>query len=211
MAKTIKNTTIFQIIYLVLLATFLTACNQKNQESSPSSAPSVPSVVESLTPLSQNPQAPQNSQDELSTTFRTLKTVRGQSIYVPAYSHIYASNGERSFLAITLSIRNTSITDSIAITSVRYYNSNGKLVKEYTKKKLLLSPLATAEFFIQENDSSGGSGANFIVEWTSDKNVTEPVVEAVMIATRLQQGISFTSPGRVIEELISKPSTSTSK
>jgi len=52
---------------------------------------------------------------------------------------------------------------------------------------------------VKEQDTSGGSGANFIVKWTAQQGVTKPVVEAVMI-TAFHQGISLISPGRVIEE-----------
>jgi len=51
--------------------------------------------------------------------------------------------------------------------------------------------MATAEFFVKEQDTSGGSGANFIVKWTAQQGVTKPVVEAVMISTAFHQGISF--------------------
>ena len=53
---------------------------------------------------------------------------------------------------------------------------------------------------IAERDKAGGSGANFIVEWTATQPVTVPIIEAVMIGTQTQQGISFTSRGQVIAE-----------
>jgi Protein of unknown function (DUF3124) len=136
-------------------------------------------------------------------TSKQIAISRGQVIFVPAYSHVYYGNQQEQFpLAVTLSIRNTSLTDPIVIRSIRYYNSSGKLAKEYTSGNLQLAPLATTEFFIQQQDSSGGSGANFIVEWVTDKQgVTEPIIEAVMISTSFQQGVSFTTSGRVIQEL----------
>ena len=48
------------------------------------------------------------------------------------------------------------------------------------------------EFFV------GGNGANFMVEWKSDKFVNPPVVESIMIGTKSTQGVSFTSRGRVL-------------
>jgi hypothetical protein len=89
---------------------------------------------------------------------------QGQIIYIPVYSHAYHGNGQKYLLAITLSIQNTSLSHPIVIRSVRYYNSGGKLVKEYTQGNLKLAPLASTEFFIPEQDETGGSGANFIVE-----------------------------------------------
>ena len=58
--------------------------------------------------------------------------------------------------------------------------------------------MESLRYVIPESDKSGGSGANFIVEWKSDKYVNPPIVESVMIGTQTQQGISFTSRGRVI-------------
>ena len=46
----------------------------------------------------------------------------GQTIYVPAYSHIYYGNREQAFLlTITLSIRNIDTDKEIKITLVDYY------------------------------------------------------------------------------------------
>jgi Protein of unknown function (DUF3124) len=130
----------------------------------------------------------------------TLKGGQSQTVFVPAYSHVYYRTGQEYLLAITLSVRNTSLTDSILLTTVRYYDTKGNLAKEYPKKGVHIPPMATAEFFVQDEDTSGGSGANFIVNWTAKKGISEPVVEAVMIGTTSGQGISFTSPGRVINK-----------
>ena len=51
---------------------------------------------------------------------------------------------------------------------------------------------------IEESDSAGGLGANFIVEWSAAEPVTAPVVESIMISSRSSLGISFTSPARVL-------------
>lgn len=129
-----------------------------------------------------------------------LQVRRGQQIYVPAYSHIYVGNGQRYLMAVTLSIRNTSPTDSLVIRGVRYYDSGGKLVKEATEGPLRLGPMATVEYLIPERDPSGGSGANFVVEWVTDAaEISEPIIETVMVTTH-SQGISFSSRGLVIQE-----------
>jgi hypothetical protein len=129
------------------------------------------------------------------------KQMMGQMIYVPVYSHIFIRDHSRSInLTATLSIRNTDLQNPIRITSARYYGTNGALVREYVKEPLRLSPMASTDFVVAEEDTSGGSGANFIVEWGADVEVTEPVVEAVMIGTASQQGISFISAGRVLKE-----------
>lgn len=137
-----------------------------------------------------------------------VNPVRGQTVYVPAYSHIYHRNGSPILLTITLSIRNTSLEHELFIESVRYFDTGGKEVKSYLKKPVRLAPLATTEILVEQDDKAGGSGANFIVQWVSDKAVTNPIIESVMIDTNRQQGISFARGGTVIRE-ISKAAEST--
>lgn len=128
------------------------------------------------------------------------KIVIGQTIYVPVYSHIYYEDQQRIlYLAATLSIRNTDLAKPMIITSVRYYDTGGKLVKQYLPRPVQLGGLASTDFVIDLRDTSGGSGANFIVEWVAETEISEPVVEAVMIGTESNRGISFISPGRVIK------------
>lgn len=128
------------------------------------------------------------------------KLTFGQKIYVPIYSHIYYGNNRREInLAATLSIRNTDLNNPIIVTIVDYYDTNGKLVRKYLNQPLQLPPMATRDYIVEEDDTIGGSGANFIVEWKSKAAVSEPVVEAVMISTHSSQGISFVSHGRVIK------------
>lgn len=131
-----------------------------------------------------------------------LDITSGQTIYVPAYSEVhYASQGRTMELAVTLSIHNTDFTHPIFITSVRYYNTHGHLVREYLSQPQQLGPMASADFFVDAGEQTGGVGTNFIVEWVAEQPVYEPVVETLMLSTVGTQGLSFTSPGRVIRQL----------
>ena len=124
---------------------------------------------------------------------------KGQTIYVPAYSHIYYGNREKPFsLTITLSIRNIDTDKEIKIILADYYETQGKLVKKFVKDPVVLKPLESLRYVIPESDKVGGSGANFIVKWNSDKLANPPLIESVMISTHSSQGISFTSRGREI-------------
>ena len=126
---------------------------------------------------------------------------KGETIYVPVYSHIYSGDREHPFyLTATLSVRNTDPKHAITILSVDYYDSKGKLLKSYLENPVNLKPLATNRYIIKESDKSGGSGANFIVKWKSGVKVNAPIVESIMIGTKTQQGISFISRGRIIQE-----------
>ncbi len=123
----------------------------------------------------------------------------GQTLYVPAYSHIYSGDRERPFLlTVTVSIRNIDPKRSIKVTTVDYYETQGNLLKKFLDKPIQLKPLESIRYVIPERDKAGGSGANFIVEWGSDVPVNSPIVETVMIGTQSQQGVSFTSRGRPI-------------
>lgn len=128
-----------------------------------------------------------------------INAVDGQTLYVPAYSHIYHQNGRSYLLTVTLSVRNTDPEHEIVVSSVRYYNTDGQLVKNHLEQPRRLAPLATAEFLVERDDTTGGSGANFLVEWVAEQPVTEPIVETVMIDTLGQQGISFARVGKVIK------------
>ena len=130
---------------------------------------------------------------------KNINLSKGQRVYVPAYSHIYSGNQERPFLlTVTLSIRNIDPTNIIKITLVDYYETQGKLLKKYIDKPITLNSLGSIRYVIPERDKSGGSGANFIVEWHSDKPVNRPIIESVMIGAQSSQGISFTSRGQEI-------------
>ena len=124
---------------------------------------------------------------------------RGQTIYVPAYSHIYVGNREAPFLlTITLSIRNIDAKHRVTITSADYYDSKGKLIRKYLEQPISLGPWESVRYVVPQKDKSGGSGANFVVGWNSEKPVNPLLVEAIMIGAESQQGISFTSRGQTI-------------
>jgi hypothetical protein len=124
----------------------------------------------------------------------------GQTIYVPVYSYIYHDDRNKTYnLTATLSIRNSDLTNPIIITSVPYNNSAGLLVRQYLERPIQIAALASTNFVIDSSDTSGGLGANFIVEWIAQTEVSLPVVEAVMIGSSFQQGISWISPGKVIK------------
>lgn len=129
----------------------------------------------------------------------------GEIIYVPIYSSIFHYKDLRTYeLSATLSIHNIDMEKPIKVTKVDYYNTDGELIKNFAKDSLELKPFQTVHFVIEEDDTSGGTGANFLVEWVSDSEVCSPLVEAVMISTSGQQGISFTTTGKVIKTYSNK-------
>jgi hypothetical protein len=125
----------------------------------------------------------------------------GQTVYVSVYTHIYSGLKGRPFeLGATLSIRNTDPKHPITLVSVKFYDTEGKLLKEYQDETIRLTPLVSTRYVLKEGESGGGSGANFLVTWKSEKMVNPPIIEAIMIGTRSGQGISFVSQGQVIQD-----------
>ena len=129
-----------------------------------------------------------------------IEILEGQTVYVPVYSHVYANGGRPHLLETTLSVRNLDPNRAISVKSVKYFDTNGELVKKYLDDELVLAPLATTEFLVEKQDVRGGSGANFIVVWDAEEPVYEPLIEAVMVGFANANSISFSSPGRGLVE-----------
>ena len=120
-------------------------------------------------------------------------------VYIPIYSDIYYVDSRHTFsLTATLSIRNTSFKDSIYVFLIDYYNSEGKKVRRYNESTLLIKPMESVEYVVENKDDTGGVGANFVVEWAARSGAQRPYFQGVMIGTTGQQGISFTTEGIVI-------------
>ncbi len=132
-----------------------------------------------------------------------IKSSKGQTVYVPSYSNVFTGPRMLPFqLATTLSIRNTDMSSSFQVTAIDYYNTSGKLIRRYLEKPFLVGPLASYFVHIEEKDTSGGFGANFIVKWSSGRVMNTPIIECVMIGATSGQGISFVSASQEIKETI---------
>ncbi len=120
---------------------------------------------------------------------------RGETLYVPAYSHIYTGNRETpSSLTVTLSIRNTDLVHGMRVTKVDYHRTQGEKLKAYITKPVLLPPLGSIRYVVPHKDKAGGSGANFIITWEADQPINPPIVESIMTGDRT----SFSSRGQVL-------------
>ena len=129
----------------------------------------------------------------------------GQTVYVPVYSHIIYGNIHprlgtpfKLLLSSMLSIRNVDPNHSIMINAVRYYNTDGKLLRDDNAARTL-APLASTEVFIEYKDEEGGAGAKFIVVWQADVPVNPPLIESVNAHFTGTQLTVFTSRGQPIK------------
>lgn len=128
---------------------------------------------------------------------------RGEIVYVPIYSSVFYQDGKKTLeLAATLSVHNVDLQNPITVEKVDYYNTKGELIRKHLDKAVVLKPLETKNFVIEKEDTTGGTGANFLVQWQSPGGtVNSPIIEALMISAGSGQGISFTTAGRVIKKL----------
>ena len=130
---------------------------------------------------------------------------KGQTLYLPIYSHIwYGENDrgkpDRALVSVLVSIRNADPTRTIFLRSARYYDTDGKELREYVASPRTIRPMGTMELFIPRSDDTGGSGANFVIAWHADTAVNAPVVEALHInlASGSGRSVAFTTSARPI-------------
>lgn len=116
--------------------------------------------------------------------------------YLSVYSEIYSQTEHRTHnLTATVSMRNIGRNDTIYIEKAEYFNTKGESIRTYFIHPIYIAPLETVEIVVDETDVEGGTGANFIFEWSAKKSSRDPLFEGVMISTSGQQGLSFTTQG----------------
>lgn len=126
---------------------------------------------------------------------------RDQTVLVPVYSDIYGGDRYKDkplLLTSTLVIRNCDPVNPLIVDLVDYLDDSGKMVRQYLQAPISLPPLGSSRYIVRESDTAGGTGAKFIVRWHAEQALIEPIIESVMIGTVMQQGISFTSRGRIL-------------
>lgn len=130
----------------------------------------------------------------------------GQSLYLPVYSHLYhgevhpkTGKPSETLVSTHVSIRNTDLKTPLKVSSARYYNTAGQLLREYLPAPQTIPPLGTYELFVSRSDASGGSGANFIIEWSADKPINPPIVEALHADIREARTLLFVTTARPIQ------------
>lgn len=111
--------------------------------------------------------------------------VKAQTLYLPIYSHMLYGNLGKSgkashvLLSALVSIRNTDGKRPLRVLSARYYDTHGTLLGERVPAPVTLPPFGTLELFVELNDASGGSGANFVIKWDAEQPINPPLVESL--------------------------------
>lgn len=133
-------------------------------------------------------------------THKLLDSLKRGKTYLSVYSQIYSETEHRSHsLTATVSLRNINTTDTVYIDKATYYNTHGEAIRTYFESPIFIAPMETVEIIIDESDKEGGTGANFLFNWSVKPNSNAPYFESVMISTSGQQGISFTTQGKHID------------
>jgi hypothetical protein len=124
-----------------------------------------------------------------------------QTVYVPIYTHVETVDGKQP-LDFTLAIRNSDPDHAIVITSTRFYDGKGKLVKSYHDgSSIELAPLEARTVVVKHSSIRDiGPAANFIVNWKSTVPVYEPVIDAVMFGFVDGKSMTFNSVGRPLAQ-----------
>lgn len=172
-----KNHTIIPVIII-----FMSACGQK-PESMPKNQPT------------------EFDNSVLSSDFVPSKLVRGQLLYMPVYSNVpYQLDTMLFDMSAFVAIHNVDLQHPILLRNVLYFNQDGKLVDDFLNdQSIKIEPLATKDFYIPYEDKSG-TGANFLIEWTADTLVCEPLVESITLSLKPNNTVAVISKGKVIKE-----------
>lgn len=178
-----------------LLLTLTTLSAQA--QGSPATAPSLPPAP---TPTEQYPGAGMSS----SYTGPTGITLFGwQTLYLPIRSHVYSGDinprtGKPTETPVSayVSIRNTDPRASLRVTSARYYNAEGQLLREFLPKPQSVAPLGSYELHVPRTNSPDTVGTNFIIVWNAERPINAPQVEAVHSDGR---ALFFVTTARSIE------------
>jgi hypothetical protein len=128
-----------------------------------------------------------------------LRLERSQVLYAPVYSSILTGTGEPpQELAATLAIRNIDPSHPIYVTAVEYYDNDGNLIETYLDGVHGLKPLASASLVVNVSDTRGGVGANFLIKWGAEAEVSQPIVETIMMGSSGTKAFAFSSSAKII-------------
>jgi hypothetical protein len=133
--------------------------------------------------------------------FRRAVTLPGDLFHL-YHGDVHPKTGKPSETLVSthVSIRNTDPGVAMKVSSARYYNTEGKLLREFLSKPQAVPPLGTYELYVPRSDSSGGSGANFIIEWSAEKPINPPIVEALHADIREARTLLFVTTARPIQK-----------
>ncbi|MDO6492169.1 MULTISPECIES: DUF3124 domain-containing protein [unclassified Cellulophaga] len=129
--------------------------------------------------------------------YKISDSLKSGKTYLSVYSQVYSQSEHTTHdLTATVNMRNTSNTDTLYILNAEYFNTAGKLIRNYNSKPIYVAPMESVAIVIDEHDKEGGTGGNFVFNWKINKLTSKPLFEGVFISTKGQQGLSFVTQGK---------------
>lgn len=137
----------------------------------------------------------------LNNDFEAYKQIKGQLLYLPVYSNVpYQLDTVKFNMSAFVAIHNTDLYNKIVLSKVLYFNHEGRLVDDFLPNgSVSIPPLATKDFYIPYEDQSG-TGANFLIEWSADTLVNEPLIESVTLSVKPNNSVAVLSQGKIMRE-----------
>ena len=75
-------------------------------------------------------------------SFSNPRSIAGELVYVPIFSSAMHQSGNREYLlTATLRIHNIDLTENIELSAVSYFDTEGKLVREFLDEEAARAPL----------------------------------------------------------------------
>lgn len=124
-----------------------------------------------------------------------------QSLYLPIHSRLMVEDAKTGkpvevSLAAQVSIRNTDPRIALEVTHARLHNADGKLVRDYLPQPLSIPPLGSRDLFVPHTEAAGSS---LIIEWSAERPINPPLVEALHSDSRDAHAPVFTTTARPIQ------------
>jgi hypothetical protein len=166
-----------------LLVAMLLAAVVLSARAQGSPAPAAPGLPPAPTPTELYPGA------GMSSSYMSpggIQLYGGQSLYLPI--HAYLLHGETNArtgrpaeapLSAHVTIRNTDPRASLRVASARLYNTEGQLLRDFLPRAQSVPPLGTYDIYVPRSAPSVNSGTNFIIEWSAERPINPPLVEAL--------------------------------
>ena len=113
---------------------------------------------------------------------------KGQTLYLPIYSHmLYGNLGKSGKASTRIAVdpgqhsqyRHQALDAGARLPGISILQANCSA--NACRRPTVVPPLGTLELFVELNDASGGSGANFIIKWDAEQPVNPPLVESLHV------------------------------
>jgi hypothetical protein len=107
--------------------------------------------------------------------------VAWQSLYLPIHARLPAQ----------INIRNTDPDIALVVTHAHIYDANGKQIRDLLPAPLSVPPFGVRELAVQRSD-----GGSVIIEWSAERPINPPQVEALHGDARSTMFVSIAQPIR---------------